>query len=117
MPDVSIDPGQLSLYERLGVGPDATEDDIVKAYRQQALRYHPDKSLDDRTEEWMKCLNEAKEILLSDKRSEYDEKLGDEGHSFVYRQPLGYLPDGMWSMLREFSCGKMYAPRENYRAS
>ena len=92
--NISVNPAHQSLYELLDIPPDATKDEIMKAYRQQALKYHPDKSLDDRTEEWMKYLNEAKEVLLSDKRSEYDEKLADEGHVFVYRQPIGYLPEG-----------------------
>ena len=95
LPDTSVDPEHLSHYERLHLHPGASTDEIIKAYRQQAKKYHPDKSLDDKSEEWMKCLNEAKEVLLSDKRSEYDEKLADEGHMSVHRQHLGYLPEGM----------------------
>lgn len=96
VPDMSVNPEDLSLYARLGINPDANRDEIIKAYRQQARVYHPDKSLDDKTEEWMKCLNEAKEILLnSERRSEYDEKLTENGQDFVYREPIGYLPEGV----------------------
>ena len=94
VPNASIDPSQLSAYDLLHIRPDATRDEIVKAYHKQALKYHPDKSLDDRTEEWMKCLNEAKEILLSERRADYDEKLAEEGEAFVHREPIGYLPEG-----------------------
>ena len=94
-----------NLYDVLGISPGATKDEIVKAYRQQALKYHPDKSLDDRTEEWMKCLNQAKEVLLSEQRSEYDEKLADEGQTFVHREPLGYLPEGIiWILIVFIHC-------------
>ena len=99
VPNNLVDPAQQSLYTLLDIQPDATKDEIMKAYRQQALKYHPDKSLDDRTEEWMKYLNQAKEILLSDKRPEYDEKLAEEGHVFVCRQPIGYLPEGKYVVI------------------
>ena len=85
---------QKDLYERLEITPNATKDEIIKAYRKQALKYHPDKCLDDNAEEWMKCLNEAKEILLSDQRSDYDETLKGDGYEFVRREPIGHIPEG-----------------------
>lgn len=91
IPDLTVNPADLSAYQRLGICPGATKDEIIKAYRQQALKYHPDKSLDEKTEEWMKYLNEAKEILLSERRFDYDEKLAEDEHDFIPREPLGYL--------------------------
>ena len=85
---------QQSLYARLDLSPDATRDEIIRAYRKQALKYHPDKCLNDKAEEWMKSLNEAKEVLLSDLRADYDDKLKEEGHEYVRREPMGYLPEG-----------------------
>jgi len=35
--------GKRDYYEVLGVGRDAADGDIKKAYRQMAIRYHPDK--------------------------------------------------------------------------
>lgn len=61
-------------YEILGVGRDATDEDIKKAYRKLALRYHPDKNPDDKgSEERFKEVNEAYEVLSnSEKRRKYD---------------------------------------------
>lgn len=62
-------------YKILGVDRDADEKDIKRAYRQLALKYHPDKNPDDQTaEERFKEINEAYEVLGdADKRAKYDQ--------------------------------------------
>lgn len=62
-------------YEVLGVGRDASTDEIKKAYRKQALQYHPDRNPGDTgAEEKFKEATEAYEILRdSDKRARYDQ--------------------------------------------
>jgi molecular chaperone DnaJ len=67
------------LYERLGIAPDASLDDIKKAYRSLALKWHPDrvktKSDEDRAlaEAKFKEINHAYSILSdADKRKHYD---------------------------------------------
>lgn len=58
-------------YEVLGVPRNATKDDIKKAYRKLAHKYHPDKSSGD--EKKFKEASEAYQILQDDKkRAEYD---------------------------------------------
>ena len=68
-------------YEVLGVGRDASKEDVRKAYRKLAKKYHPDTNKDDPkgAEERFKELSEAYEVLMDDdKRARYD-RFGHEG--------------------------------------
>ena len=62
-------------YEILGVGRDASADDIKKAYRQAALNHHPDRNPEDKTgaERKFKEASKAYQVLSDpDKRAQYD---------------------------------------------
>lgn len=61
-------------YEVLGVKKDATADEIKKAYRKMAIKYHPDKNPGDKeAEEKFKEAAEAYDVLSdSEKRAKYD---------------------------------------------
>lgn len=61
-------------YEVLGVGKNATQDEIKKAYRKLAMQYHPDRNPGDKqAEENFKEAAEAYEVLSSEeKRAKYD---------------------------------------------
>lgn len=62
-------------YEVLGVNKDASAEDIKKAYRKAAMKYHPDRNPGDKTaEEKFKEAGEAYEVLSdADKRARYDQ--------------------------------------------
>lgn len=64
----------LDPYKSLGVSKDSTQDDIKKAYRKLARKYHPDVNPDDGTaEQQFKEISEAYDILGDkEKRAEYD---------------------------------------------
>ena len=69
------------LYAMLGVSPSANGDEIRRAYRKLAVRWHPDKNPDDkeRAEAMFKKVAAAYEILSDDdKRAAYD-RYGIEG--------------------------------------
>ena len=75
-------------YEVLGVERNAGEEDIKKAYRKLAVKYHPDKNPGDKAaEEKFKELGEAYEVLCdSQKRSLYDQY----GHAAFDRRTGGF---------------------------
>ena len=61
-------------YEVLGVGKDASKDEIKKAYRKLARKYHPDVSKEENAEDKFKEAKEAYEVLGDEqKRAQYDQ--------------------------------------------
>ncbi|XP_057214619.1 dnaJ homolog subfamily B member 12b [Triplophysa rosa] len=70
-----------NFYETLGVQKDASEDDLKKAYRKLALKFHPDKNHAPGATEAFKAIGNAYAVLSNDeKRRQYD-RFGEERSS------------------------------------
>ncbi len=71
-------------YEVLGVGRNATDEEVKKAFRRLAFKHHPDHNHDAEAEDRFKEINEAYEVLSdADKRSAYD-RFGHGGAEGVF---------------------------------
>ncbi len=83
-------------YKVLGVDKKASKDDVKKAFRKLAMKYHPDRNKGKKeAEERFKEVNEANEVLSDDeKRKKYDEL----GANYQYYQQAGGESQGFdWS--------------------
>ena len=92
-------------YKILGVGKSATQEEIKKAYRKLANKYHPDKTKGDKAaEETFKDVNEANGILSDPvKRKKYDQF----GADWKQYEEAGAQPGGFdWSKYRARSGGQ-----------
>lgn len=81
---------KADYYEVLGVGRDASDQELKSAYRKQAMKYHPDRNPGDHTaEEKFKQASEAYQVLSdADKRAAYDRY----GHAGLGGQGFGAGP-------------------------
>ena len=66
-------------YAILGVSKSATDDELKKAYRKLALKYHPDKNKSPGAEEKFKQIGEAYDVLSDAKKRRIYDQLGEEG--------------------------------------
>lgn len=69
-------------YKTLGISKGSNEEEIKKAYRRMALRFHPDKNKDANAEEKFKEIAEAYEVLSDPKKRAVYDQLGEEGEFF-----------------------------------
>ncbi|KAJ5518048.1 Heat shock protein DnaJ N-terminal [Penicillium expansum] len=83
---------ESKLYDALSVKPDATQDEIKKAYRKAALKHHPDKNKDNpQAADRFKDVSQAYEVLSDpEKRKVYDQF----GLEYLMRGFDGGMPGG-----------------------
>lgn len=70
-------------YKTLGISKGATEEDVKKAYKKQALKWHPDKNKSAAAEEKFKEIAEAYEVLSDPKKREIYDQHGEEGNVWI----------------------------------
>jgi molecular chaperone DnaJ len=84
----------LEYYEILEISKDADSNEIKKAYRKLALKYHPDRNQGDKeAEEKFKLVNEAYQVLSDpEKRATYDRygKAGLDSQGFSHFSDMNY---------------------------
>lgn len=97
---------ETDYYKTLGVAKDASGDDIKKAYRKLAVKYHPDKNPGNKeAEEKFKKMSEAYAVLSdAKKRQEYD-RFGSDGFSQHYSQEDIFRGFDLNEILRGFGVG------------
>ena len=68
-------------YKILGISKDANEDEIRKAYKREALKYHPDKNINNKevAEKNFKKVNDAYSILSDKEKKQQYDTFGKEG--------------------------------------
>ncbi|MCX8066476.1 MAG: DnaJ domain-containing protein, partial [Anaerolineae bacterium] len=107
--------GKRDYYEVLGVSRNATQDEIKRAYRQLARKYHPDVSTEPDAEARFKEINEAYQVLSDpDRRAAYD-RFGHAGppgvgFDFGFRDPFEIFEE-VFGVDFGFRTGRRRGPR------
>ncbi len=97
---------EADYYKMLGVAKTATDEELKKAYRKLAMKYHPDKNKDDKAAETkFKEISEAYAVLSDkEKRKQYDE-FGAGGFQQRFSQEDIFKGFDFSDILREFGLG------------
>ena len=109
----------MEYYEKLGVSKSSTPDEIKKAYRKLALKYHPDKNPGDaEAEKKFKEISEAYAVLSDpEKKNQYD-TYGSTGFHQRFSQEDIFNGFDLNDILRQFGFGgSSFGGRTTFRTS
>ena len=102
-------------YAILGVSRTANDDELKKAYRKLALKYHPDKNKAKGAEEKFKEIGEAYDVLSDPKKRQIYDQCGEEGlkggMGGGYSGGVGGMPNGF----ENFSYSYQGDPRATFQ--
>jgi len=106
-------PAKQDYYELLGIDQNATDEEIKRAFRKLAFKYHPDHNHDDGAADKFKQINEAYEVLSDpDKRTAYD-RFGHAGTEGLFGQGFeGFNFGGFGDIFDAFFGGTSTATRQ-----
>lgn len=108
----------MDYYEQLGVSKGASADEIKKAYRKLALKYHPDRNQGNKAaEEQFKKVSEAYAVLSDpEKRKQYD-TFGSAGFQQKFSQEDIFRNVDLGDILREFGINMGGGGRATFRTT
>lgn len=86
-------------YARLGVERSASQDEIKKAYRKLAMKYHPDRNKGNKeAEEKFKEISQAYSVLSDEKQKATYDQFGEEGLNGAGFDPMhGMSPEDLFA--------------------
>ena len=97
-------------YKLLGVQKTATKAELKKAFRKLAMKYHPDKNINNKAaEEKFKKINEAYAVLSDDKKRKQYDTFGAEGFSKRFSQEDIFRGFDFNGTSREFNLGDIFS--------
>lgn len=95
-------------YKTLGVSKSASQEEIKRAYKSMARKYHPDVSKEPNAEEKFKEVGEAYEVLKDHKKKEAYDRLGSR-----WKQGQEFHPPPDWDGAFEYS-GSKFSPGSGF---